>query len=257
MRSYFVIRFITLCVSTLLCTLFLFACMALAENVPAPKTTSSTQGIPADVHDLPLIEIKQDTKATNKLAILISGDGGWWTLDKGVAGVLAAHGIPVVGVSSYRYFGVARTPESTAVDMARALRHYLNVWKKERIVLMGYSIGAEIIPFVASRLPEDLRARVSAVVMISPSKETMFEFHTTDWVHTPSDRKMYPVQPEIEKLYGSTKLICTTSNNDPDCIAEKLNPAKVTVIMRKGDHHYDGDYAGLGESIWKALKDEK
>lgn len=223
----------------------------------ATETTPPTSAVPGDVRDLPLTEIKQDMTGTDKLGILISGDGGWWALDNGVSEVMAAHGIPMIGVSSHTYFATPRTPESTTADMARVLRHYLTEWKKERIVLMGYSLGAEIIPFVAARLPEDLRARVAATVMIAPSKETMFEFHTSDWIHTPSDRQLYPVQPEIEKLYAGAKLICTTSESDTDCICSKLDTSKIVVISRKGDHHYGGDFKGLGDSIWEVLKDVK
>jgi len=238
-------------------TLLFVACIALGDDAPAAKPISETVR-PAtvnDVHDLPLIEVQQKSPVTNKLGILLSGDGGWWGLDSTVSDVLASHGVPVIGVSSNKYFAVARTPDSTAADMTRVLRHYLDAWKRERIVLIGYSLGAEIIPFVASRLPEDLRNRVAAVIMISPSKETMFEFHFTDWVHTPSDRKMYPVQPEIEKLYTATKVICTTSDGDPDCICSKLDSSKVTVIARTGDHHYGGDFKGLAAAVWDALKD--
>ncbi|MCX5757593.1 MAG: cutinase family protein [Candidatus Hydrogenedentes bacterium] len=241
--------------------LFMVACVTVADDAPLAKPSTESappaQADPNDVRDLPLIEVKREVTGTDKLGILISGDGGWWTLDNGVSEVLAAHGVPVIGVSSHKYFAVARTPDSTAGDIARALRHYLSAWKKERVVLMGYSLGADIIPFAAARLPEDLRARVAAIVMIGPSKETMFEFHTMDWVRTPSDRQMYPVQPEIEKLYTGAKLICTTSDADPDCICSKLDPSKVTVIARKGGHHYGGDFKGLGEAIWDALKDVK
>ena len=85
----------------------------------------------------------------------------------------------------------------------------------------------------------------------------MFEFHTADWIRTPSARKMYPVQSEIEKLYAGAKLICTTSDGDPDCICNKLDASKVAVIARKGDHHYGGDFKGLGEAIWGVVKDVK
>ncbi len=231
-----------------------FVPSSMAEQPPAKESAAANAD---DVHDLPITEVADDMKGTDKLGIFISGDGGWWTLDNAVSQEMATHGVPVIGISSHRYFATARTPDSTAADMARALRHYMKAWKKERLVLMGYSLGAEIIPFVASRLPDDLRTRVVAVVMISPSKDTMFEFHTSDWIHTPKGRTTYPVQPEIEKLYSGPKVICATSDGDPDCICGKLDASKAAVIERKGDHHYGGDYKGLGEAIWDAIKDLK
>jgi len=165
---------------------------------------------------------------------------------------LAENGVPVIGVSSHKYFATPRTPDGTATDMARALRWYLKKWDKKRIVLMGYSLGAEIIPFVATRLPEDLSKRVVMVVMIGPSANTVFEFHLTDWVVTPSKREKYPVQPEIEKIHGP-KLLCAYGDEDDTCICTKLDPKNVITIKRSGNHHFGGDFTGLAKAIWEAL----
>jgi len=245
-----------------ICVVLTSGWIAAADDAPPQQTSAPVPAAaPAadanDVSDLPLHEVQKDGPATDKLGILISGDGGWWTLDNVVSETMAAHGVPIVGVSSHKYFATPRTPDSTAADMVRVLRHYLSAWKRERIVLMGYSLGAEIIPFVASRMPEDLKGRVAAVVMISPSKDTMFEFHLADWIKSPTDRATYPVQPEIEKLYAGPKLVCTTSDGDADCICGKLEASKVAVVARKGDHHYADDFTGLGEAIWDVLKDVK
>lgn len=240
------------------CAMLPVARIAIADDAPpAPAPSAAPASDANDVSDLPLYEVKKDGPVTDKLGILISGDGGWWTLDNAVSECMAEHGVPIIGVSSHKYFGTPRTPDSTAADMARLLRHYLAAWKRERIVLMGYSLGAEIIPFVATRMPGDLKSRVAAVVMISPSKDTMFEFHLADWIKSPTNRATFPVQPEIEKLYGGPKVVCTTSDADADCICGKLDTAKVAVVARKGDHHYDGDFKGLGEAIWDVLKDAK
>lgn len=218
-----------------------------AQN-PSPQKTS-----PSAVSDLPLFEVTAKSSTSDKLALFISGDGGWWSLDSTVSQIMANHGMPVIGVSSYTYFQVARTPESTTDDMARVLQYYLKKWNKNRIVLMGYSLGAEIMPFVATRLPEDLRTRIAAIVLISPSKDTYFECHPTDWIHTPTDRKTYPVQPEIEKIYGIAPLICATSESDAECICTKLEASKTAVVSEKGGHHYDGDFTKLGNDLWEKL----
>ena len=43
-----------------------------------------------------------------------------------------------------------------AGDLARIIRHYLQAWNKKRVVLIGYSLGADVLPFLANRLPEDV-----------------------------------------------------------------------------------------------------
>jgi type IV secretory pathway VirJ component len=217
-----------------------------AQNAAPAKETL------AEVSDLPLYEVPQGKASTDMFGIMISGDGGWWTLDSTVSKVLADHGVPMVGVSSYKYFATKRTPDSTTSDMARVLRWYLKKWNKQRIVLCGYSRGAEAIPFVANRLPEDLRSRVVMVVMIGPAADTNFELHATDWVMGSANRETYPVQPEIEKIQ-TAKPLCAYSDKDDECICEKLDPKRNILIKRSGDHHFGGDYTGLGEAIWEAL----
>jgi type IV secretory pathway VirJ component len=44
--------------------------------------------------------------------VLISGDGGWASIDKGIAKALVARGVPVAGLDSLRYFWSERTPRA-------------------------------------------------------------------------------------------------------------------------------------------------
>ena len=218
-----------------------------AKSKPAAKVAAP------EVADLPITELPQGKESTDMLGILISGDGGWWGLDDAVSKNFAGHGIPVIGISSHYYFATPRTPDGTADDMYRALRFYMKKWNKRRIVLLGYSLGAEIIPFVATRVPEDLRDKVVMVVMIGPTAETSFEFHLSDWVVSPTKRAKFPVQPEIEKINGP-KVLCVTSSKDSDCICDKLDPNKVTELKREGNHHFNTDFKGLAEAIWEVAK---
>ena len=68
---------------------------------------------PAALGNLPVIEVPAapGTTPTDSFAIIMSGDGGWAGLDKDVAQALSAHGIPVVGLDSLRYFWSPRTPK--------------------------------------------------------------------------------------------------------------------------------------------------
>lgn len=218
------------------------------KDKPAAKADAS------DVKDLPITELPQGKESTDMLGILISGDGGWWGLDDTVSKVLASHGIPVVGISSHRYFATPRTPDGTAADMYRTLRFYMKKWNKQRIVLLGYSLGAEIIPFVATRAPEDLKDKVAMLVMIGPTAETYFEFHLADWVVSPTKRAKFQVAPEIEKINGP-KMLCVTSSKDDECICEKLDAKKVTLLKREGNHHFNDDFKGLADAIWEKVRE--
>ena len=152
-----------------------FALLLLLIGTPAAAAPQQ------DLKDLPLFEIPA-RKPGDTLAVFITGDGGWAQLDRSVATLLAQKGVAVVGLSSLKYFWHARTPEKTAADVARILRHYLAAWKKDRAILVGYSFGADILPPIANRLPPDLLERVHLLALLAASPTATFEIHVGGWL---------------------------------------------------------------------------
>ena len=139
-----------------------------------------------EVADLPLVEVPATRPASgassNRLVFLMTGDGGWAGIDRDLANAFADAGIPVVGLSSLRYFWQKRTPSETAGDVARTLQHYLGTWGKDRVDLVGDSFGAEVLPFVVNAMPEALRAKVDTLTMISPTPNATWEIQVADWL---------------------------------------------------------------------------
>lgn len=201
----------------------------------------------ASVADLPLIELPASSTG-GLLAVLVSGDGGWAGIDKAIAGELAARGVPVVGISSLKYFWSARTPDGSATDLARVLRHYLGVWHRERVLLIGYSLGADVLPFMTSGLPRALRARVHGVVLLAPSREAQFEFHVTDWLGKASGARRYPVLPAVVSL-EDLPVLCVAGEEERDSLCRDVDRAKVEVETIRGGHHFGGDYQRLAGVI--------
>src|SRR5437899_2266308 len=102
---------------------------------------------------LPLIEVPATKGASDTLVVFVSGDGGWAKIDKSMSKVLAENGMPVVGLNALQYFWTKRTPDSAARDLQWVLEHYLAAWKKDRVLFVGYSRGADVLPFMINRLP--------------------------------------------------------------------------------------------------------
>ena len=192
-----------------------------------------------EVKDLPLEEVPAEGPRTDKLAVIITGDGGWGVTDRGLGNVLASHGVSVVGLNSLHYFWTARTPEGAAKDLERILRHYLAAWKKEKVILIGYSFGAEVLPFMANRLPRDLFGTIQLAALLGPGPEADFEFHLTDWLGS-SRSTEFPVKREIEKLRGIRSL-CIYGEADEDAICKDLDPKRVRIIAVRGGHRIWGE----------------
>jgi type IV secretory pathway VirJ component len=209
-------------------------------------------GVLADVSDLPLVEVSAKAPERDVLAIVLSGDGGWAGIDRELASVLAEKGIPVVGLDSLKYFWTARTPEEGAKDLERVVRHYLSDWKKSKVWLVGYSRGADVMGFFASRMPKDVLAQVDRVALLGPSLKTEFEFHLTDWLGG-DESGGQPILPEVEKLKG-IPVLCLYGKDETDSLCTHAGPGVLVPLAFEGGHHFDGNYAALAQAIIDGAK---
>ncbi len=216
------------------------------------KAVPPTPPVVGDVADLPLVEVPA-AGAGETFAVIISGDGGWAGIDRSLAEALAPRGVPVVGLDALRYFWTRRTPDGAARDLARIVEHYRTAWQKQRVLLIGYSLGADVLPFLASRLPPALTARTVAIVLLGPGHSTDFEFRVTEWLPGGTRNAPYAVLPEVRKLVGR-KVLCLYGADETDTICPSLDPRAFKVVKLPGGHHFGGDYARLASVILQAAR---
>jgi type IV secretory pathway VirJ component len=244
---------------------------AVYNKLAAQNPTTRIAPPPAALSDLPIVEIpaqpvaaqpaaaqpvaaqpgaaQADAARTDSFAIIMSGDGGWAGLDQDVAAALSAKGIPVVGLDSLRYYWTTRTPDGLAADTDRMIRYYLAHFGKQRVLLIGYSQGADVLPFAFNRLPEATRARVALVAVMGMSAHALFEFHLSSWI---SDSNSGPATlPEINRISG-VPVLCIYGADESDSLCPQLDPKKFIIVKLKGGHHFDGDYANLARQILAA-----
>jgi len=200
---------------------------------------------PPDIDELPVTEVPVSGVA-DEFALLLTGDGGWAGLDQELAARLAASGVPTVGLNSLKYFWSERTPEATARDVARLLRHYLAAWHKQRVLLIGYSFGADVLPFVVNRLPPELRERVASVSLLGIDSNASFEIRIADWVA--SDSAGPPTRPEVAAL-THVPVLCIDGEGESDSICPQLSAAGIAREQIGKGHHFSGEYALLADRI--------
>lgn len=219
------------------------------------REDASTTALPDDVADLPLTEIPPTASSSaqvHRIAIIITGDGGWAGLDRGVADALTSDGVRVIGFSTLKFFWHKQTPDAAAQAIARVIAHYGKDDSTTRFVLIGYSFGASLVPVVINRLPEQLRQRVERGVMISPDDAAVFEIHVGDWFGGAQHDDTLPIGAEIAA--SSVPLVCVHGADENDSFCLKPQPAQVHVVDLPGGHHYNGDYAALGALIVANLR---
>lgn len=234
-----------------------------AQRDTAPRAAPPPTLLHYDVHDLPLVEVQPTnhtaaaaarTASESTLVVMITGDGDWADIDRQIAASLADAGAAVVGLKARAYLeGGRRTPDAAARDVERILRHYLPLWNRDRVALVGYSRGADLMPFVAARLPADLRARVGVVAMFGLGSTGNFTFHWSDLVTDKSRPDDLPVAPELARLRG-TRLLCVYGSDEKDSGCRDADPSLgMERLERGGAHHFDKNYPALAALVLKAM----
>lgn len=199
------------------------------------------------------------------LAIVYSGDGGWADLDKQLGNAFVARGIPVLGVSTFKYFWRERTSDESAAQLDALMTKYLAAWGKQRVWLVGFSFGADVLPTIINKLSPVNRARIAQLVLLSPSLDVGFEIELEGYMIQQGWWKEHlktlltrfnPVQhhdamPPLQALRGQPPVICyygVDESDDSLCIEPAL-PSWVQVHVKHGDHHFDGGYQPLAAQM--------
>ena len=212
---------------------------------------------PADIDDLPVNEVRTAGDTNNTFALLLTGDGGWAGLDQELAERLAAEGVATVGLNSLKYFWTQRAPQQAANDVARVIRHYLAAWNKDRVLLVGYSFGADALPFIVNRLPADLKELVASVTLLGISANASFEIRVAGWIGADSEGPA--TRPELTALLlngrfngalntRGARVLCLYGEGDKDTICPDLATGVARLAIGKG-HHFSGEYATIADKI--------
>ena len=119
-------------------------------------------------------------------------------------------------------------------------------------MLIGYSRGADILPFMISRLPPDLRASVDVVALLGLEPTIDFRYHAS-WVpmYHPKEEQ-FLVAPELEKLRGM-RILCVYGEKEKDTLCRSLDPQLATAVREPGSHHFAGRYNNIADVILNAV----
>jgi len=205
---------------------------------------------PINLAGLPLVEVTAEGQPSDYFAIMLSGDGGWAGMDKEIAAQLQAKGVPVAGWDSLRYFWSPRTPEGLTFDVDRVVRYYADHWKKKHAILIGYSQGADVMPFALNRLPAVTRQLVTEAVMIAPGTKATFEFHVGNWFGGASGA--IPSEAEGLKL-DPAHTLCIHGREETDSLCTVIAGKAAQSVTLPGAHHFNGDYKTVAAEILKFL----
>lgn len=206
------------------------------RTAPAPPITQGITLLPSTTQpDLPLV-------------FLISGDGGWNDFSQGVGSEIARLGMPVIGLDAKKYFWKGVTPEKTTEEISATILKYLQVWNRKSFVLAGYSFGGCLMPFIAGRMPNDLKEQMKAVVAVSADEKADFEIHIADMLGVGSKKSSYDVPAELKKIKDMHP-VCLFGKDESSATIATFNATGAKVVVLPGGHHYNNNYALVAKTI--------
>jgi type IV secretory pathway VirJ component len=217
----------------------------IAPHLTAPAPASNVSQLP--LYELPV------QHSSKLMAVVLSGDGGWRDLDKTIAEDLQAHGVPAVGWDTLRYFWSKKTPEQTSADLAAVIETYMAKWHANEVALIGYSFGADVMPFAYNRLPESVRSHVVLISLLGLAKSADFEIRITGWLGLPAGPQALPVLREAEKIAPGL-MQCFYGEKEDDTACPELAKHGVQAFRTAGGHHFNGNYEPLERDILAGLQ---
>jgi len=207
-----------------------------AQKAPAAAKSVTTVSVKKNLNKLPVVRISDAGRQSDYFAVLLSGDGGWSKFDQRLCEHLAANGLPVLGLNSLKYIRKTKTPEQLTADLKRMMAKGEADFGNRGVILIGYSCGANLIPFAYNRLEDSLKQKVQNIVLLSPEDKADFRFHWYNWLNRNSP-KVRLVRPEIEHLSEIPVLVIYGDREKYDWCADLLQDRFSKKIL-PGGHHY-------------------
>lgn len=233
-----------------------FAVVVLLNTI-AFVTVLARDPLPADgaphagaaLRDLPLVEqTPRSTAAAAPLVVYFTGDNGWQDGDLAFVQGLNRSGAPVVVVDSLHYFVREHTARAAAADLSRVIDRYSSVWGDRRIVLVGYSYGANVLPVLARRLPPRQRARIALLAMIAPVGRAELVIRPWSLLDVVDDPSAYSDRSELEKA-GGLRALCIWGADDHRAACPSLPPSLARPVSLPGGHRFLGEREEVAKII--------
>ena len=189
----------------------------------------------AQADDLPIQTLK-GSDPSKPLILYLSGDGGWNKFSTSFINTLNKQGYSIVALNSRSYFWKKKTPSKAAEEITMLIDRYLKFWKASSFVLIGYSFGADVAPFIQTNFNPYIMDNLKHTVLMSPSEKTDFEIHVLGMLGFSNSGESVPNQ--INKLSKPVTIVLGTEEKDFPLTSISLKHYQTIKI--EGGHHYDG-----------------
>ncbi len=202
-----------------------------------------------DLGKLPLKEFSSSGKGDDFI-LLLTGDGGWRDLTNSIGNYFSKRNLPVIGLNSRSYFWSEKKKKEVAGDLTRIIDNYKAKWHRKKVIIIGYSFGADVLPLVYNELPPEIKNITNYLVLIAPGQHANLIIKLIEYFSSQDDG--IPILPELEKIKNVPVYIICDDNKKALCnvLSDKWDYQTVG-----GGHHFNDEYDKINGLIEKKITD--
>lgn len=141
-----------------------------------------------------------NSNANSPIVLYLSGDGGLNSFSTSYCELLGKQGYTVGAVNSKSFFWDKKSADQIAKELSSTLEKLLVGKKNHLVYFVGYSFGADVIPFLVNKLTAEWKERLQAVALLEPSTSTDLEIHVSDLFGRSEVKRSMDVVAEINKM---------------------------------------------------------
>jgi type IV secretory pathway VirJ component len=202
-----------------------------------------------DISRLPVtVKVPSVVVAERPIVFFITGDGGMKKFSVDMVNIFAGKGYPVIGLNTLKYFWNKKTPQQAAADVTALLQYYSSQWNNHAFILVGYSMGADVLPFIYQHLPAAFQSQTQHLVFMSPSASTDMVVHISDMLGKTSTPGSMSVTGAMNGITGKP-LLLVFGQDEKDFDIKALTIRNYHQIILPGGHHYNEDALGVVQQI--------
>lgn len=178
------------------------------------------------------------------LILYVSGDGGNDNFSIKLCAIINSSGYAITALDARSYFWKQKTAAQAATDFTNYLENKFQNKKEQPFILVGYSFGADILPFVINQLTDSLKEKLVSVILLSPSISTGLHIHKDNKIRS------MDVLAEINKmnLIKTTIIFGSTENTFP---LKEISLKNYSNEILPGGHHYEGNVSAVAKVVMK------
>lgn len=194
-----------------------------------------------DLSKLPVtVKVPSVAVADRPIVFYITGDGGMKKFSADMVNLFAGSGYPVIGLNTLKYFWKQKTPQQAAADVAALLQYYSSQWNNHEIIFIGYSMGADVLPFIYQQLPAALQSQTKNLVLMSASSSTDMVVHISDMLGKTSTPGKMSVPAAINTIKNKP-LLMVFGKEENDFDLKNLTISNYRHMVLPGGHKYNED----------------